>query len=339
MLIADYKKDTDIEGYGLKLRFGPSSDGYGSDGYGRSKRRKKKKRGFFKKVGRFITRAVPAAVGGFLVGGPVGAAVGVSTGFIGGKNKPLKRLMYGVGAGGTLAAATPALIKAFPNSQLVANMSGSVYSSPISSSIARLTTRSAVQTASAVNRIGATTQQNKQAAAMRMAEKQYSPETTEQYLTEGEGGMPPQNVSYNPQTGQLTTTQDFLLQTLKAGTAMYQAAQHSKHAQANVDYLMNEGYNPEDAYKYATHPAVQRYLDAGYSPEESIQMSGIDKPRFDIKKYLPYILGGAGIIVVLIMLRKPSQPLPYYPPPQFHPYYQPPMQPYPYYQPPQQPPK
>jgi hypothetical protein len=93
----------------------------------------------FKKATKFVTRAAPAAVGGFIVGGPAGAAIGAATGLIGGKDKPLKRLMYGLGAGSVLATATPALMKAFPQSGLVANIATSVYSSPIGSKLANLT--------------------------------------------------------------------------------------------------------------------------------------------------------------------------------------------------------
>jgi len=92
-----------------------------------------------KPVGKFITRAAPAAVGGFLVGGPIGMAIGASTGFIGGKDKPLKRLMYGLGAGSVLSMATPALMKVFPQSGLVANIATDIYSSPIGSKLADLT--------------------------------------------------------------------------------------------------------------------------------------------------------------------------------------------------------
>ena len=60
-------------------------------------------------IGKFIAKAVPAAIGGFLVtgGAPLGAAIGAATGFIGGKpSKVFKRFLYGVGAGGLAAGVT-----------------------------------------------------------------------------------------------------------------------------------------------------------------------------------------------------------------------------------------
>ena len=63
---------------------------------------------FLGDIGKFIFKAVPAAVGGFLVGNVPGAVVaGISSGFIGGKpSKVLKRFLYGVGVGGTVAGVT-----------------------------------------------------------------------------------------------------------------------------------------------------------------------------------------------------------------------------------------
>jgi len=63
---------------------------------------------FLGDIGKFIVKAVPAAVGGFLVGNVPGAVVaGISSGFIGGKpSKVLKRFLYGVGVGGTVAGVT-----------------------------------------------------------------------------------------------------------------------------------------------------------------------------------------------------------------------------------------
>lgn len=62
---------------------------------------------FLGDIGKFIVKAVPAAVGGFLVGGPIGAAAGAATGFIGGKpSKVLKRFLYGIGAGGLASGVT-----------------------------------------------------------------------------------------------------------------------------------------------------------------------------------------------------------------------------------------
>ncbi len=62
---------------------------------------------FLGDIGKFIVKAAPAVIGGFLVGGPIGAAAGAATGFIGGKpSKVLKRFLYGVGAGGLAAGVT-----------------------------------------------------------------------------------------------------------------------------------------------------------------------------------------------------------------------------------------
>ena len=132
-----------------------------------------------KPVTRFVTRAAPAAIGGLLVAGPAGAIAGAATGFIGGKNKPLKRLMYGLGAGSIVSAATPALMKAFPKSQLVANIATNVYSSPIGAKLADLTynmafknaTSMATQAALAQGNIDAlpNTEKDKLATALQLA--------------------------------------------------------------------------------------------------------------------------------------------------------------------------
>jgi len=62
---------------------------------------------FLGDIGKFIFKAAPAAIGGFLVGGPIGAAAGAATGFIGGKpSKVLKRFLYGIGAGGLASGVT-----------------------------------------------------------------------------------------------------------------------------------------------------------------------------------------------------------------------------------------
>ena len=64
---------------------------------------------FLGDVGKFLFKAVPAAIGGFLVtgGSPIGAAIGAATGFIGGDpKKVLKRFLYGVGAAGLVSGVT-----------------------------------------------------------------------------------------------------------------------------------------------------------------------------------------------------------------------------------------
>jgi|GEM_PF-6681788 len=103
-----------------------------------------------KPVTRFVTRAAPAAVGGLLIAGPAGAVAGAATGLIGGKNKPLKRLMYGLGAGSVLAAATPAMMKIAPSSKFVADVATNVYSSPIGSKLANLTYSMAFKNATSI---------------------------------------------------------------------------------------------------------------------------------------------------------------------------------------------
>jgi hypothetical protein len=145
-----------------------------------------------KSIGKFITRAVPAAVGGFIVGGPIGAAMGAATGLIGGKDKPLKRLMYGLGAGSVLSAATPALMKAFPSSGLVSKIATSVYSSPVGSKLANLTYSLAFRNATDIATKKALQQGNisdlpkeekdKLASAMQLAAVAYSKGATEKQI-------------------------------------------------------------------------------------------------------------------------------------------------------------
>ena len=64
--------------YGDDYSYGGGYGGGYGDEYGFFKRRKGKKKGkkkgkggFFRKIGKFFMKAVPAAIGGFIVGGPV----------------------------------------------------------------------------------------------------------------------------------------------------------------------------------------------------------------------------------------------------------------------------
>jgi len=82
-------------------------------------------------IGKFIAKAVPAAIGGFLVtgGAPLGAAIGAATGFIGGKpSKVFKRFLYGVGAAGLAKGVTG----------LVAPEHQAILQGPLSSKIASI---------------------------------------------------------------------------------------------------------------------------------------------------------------------------------------------------------
>jgi len=83
---------------------------------------------FLGDVGKFLFKAVPAAIGGFLVGGPIGAAAGAATGFIGGDpKKVLKRFLYGVGVGGTVAGITGLVspgLQAYTHGPLSSKISG-----------------------------------------------------------------------------------------------------------------------------------------------------------------------------------------------------------------------
>ena len=86
---------------------------------------------FLGDIGKFIVKAAPAAVGGFLVtgGAPLGAAIGATTGFIGGKpSKVFKRFLYGVGAAGLAKGVTG----------LVAPEHQAILQGPLSSKIASI---------------------------------------------------------------------------------------------------------------------------------------------------------------------------------------------------------
>jgi hypothetical protein len=64
--------------------------------------------------GKFLTKAIPGAVGGFVMSGfnPIGAVAGASAGFVGGKSKPLKSFMIGSAIGGAAGAAAGKLLPA-----------------------------------------------------------------------------------------------------------------------------------------------------------------------------------------------------------------------------------
>ena len=69
----------------------PISQEFSQEGYGF----------FLGDIGKFLFKAIPAAIGGYLIGGPIGGVLGAATGFIGGSpGKVLKRFIYGISAGG-----------------------------------------------------------------------------------------------------------------------------------------------------------------------------------------------------------------------------------------------
>jgi hypothetical protein len=281
----------------------------------------------FGKAGKWFARAIPGAIGGFLVGNIPGAIAGATTGFIGGKpTKIFKRLTYGLGAGSLLSAATPGLMKAFPGSQMVANIASGVYRSPlgIGSAIANLTYPTFFSTPNAVTTI----------SAAKTAGEQLLTKNTSNISATGPTEAPPVATTA-PSASPLVEVGKAVLQiysSAEQAKMMEEMAKASAGAGMAPDWIYSGMLNPNSQFDPSVAPgygggfpgysdAGQRIPDMvepyaaypsgfpgyGLSPEETGAEAREIIPQEKPKIPWNWIALGGGGLILLILLTQPKR--------------------------------
>jgi hypothetical protein len=229
--------------------------------------------GFFKKAGKFFARAVPAAVGGYITGGYIGAAAGTATGFIGGKNKPLKRFMYGIGAGGLTTGAGGLITRYSPGSKLGAFFTkhGQSPFGFIRRGVSKLTGGYGYKAKQLMKHRSLLTPEQR---------NKYSPKTQEVY---------PSGVKYLPQTNQLVAPRRMTYRMESQAAASFIANQQFQTAEGK-NALMSQvmaGMPLEQAIQYARVVEQNTLRQQRYG--QYIQQASIVKSKKE-KSFIKYAL-------------------------------------------------